>query len=175
MMSVPSKLSGGGLVRRDSERPAISPYAEKPFIRLFDPLDLYASSGCLALLRRASVLDLQNPDTAWAEVAVREVDGNKYILIAPASADNPRREELTVRPDQGGAFLRTADDVLLAGGVAAVPGISYRMDAFLVEDDELKWVVAANWTQAKREARGSRSATAAAAPEDEAAATKMEG
>ena len=176
-VTMPSRLSGGALVRRDSERPAASPYGEKPFIRLFDPLDLYTSSGCLGLLLRAAVLVLQNPDTAFAEVAVREVEGNKYILLAPASADNPRREELGMRPDQGGALLRTADDVLLAGGVAAVPGVSYRMDAFLVEDEELGWVVAGNWTQAKRELRGSRSVAGDAAPAggDEAAATKMEG
>lgn len=148
-MSVPAKLTGGALVRRDPNRLPVPPQAESPFIRLEDPLDLYLSTGCMALFQRASALVHGTPDSAYAEVAVRDVAGQKYLLIAPTTEDNPRKADLRRRADQGGARIRTADDVLKNGGVVGAPGVAYKMDAHLVQDSELQWVVAANWTAAQ--------------------------
>lgn len=168
-MSVPAKLEGGNLIRRDPNRGSGSPYQDPPYIRLVEPLDLYLNSGCMALIQRASVLVLGSPDSAWVEVAVREVEGTKYIVIAPTTEHNPHKEPLNSRPSGGGAYIRTADDVLIAAGIAAVPGTTYRMDAVLIEDGDFKWALAANWPQARVEPKGTR-ATAI----DEAAAATME-
>lgn len=161
-MSVPERFEGGNLIRRDPERLTTSPYAEA-FIRLSEPLDLYLSVATLDLVRRASVNSMGTPDTNWVEVAVREVDGVRYILVAPTTDQNPRKVPLAVRPDSSGAWIYTADDVLIAGGIGARPDQSYKMAAHLAEDAELGWVVAVNFTAAQIEARKAQNAGGQAA------------
>lgn len=149
-MSVPTKLSGGTLIRRDPQRLPVPHQAQEPFIRLEGTnLDLHLSSACMALFQRASAQVLGTPDTGWAEVAVREIDGQRYLLIVPTTGDNPHKVQVSRRPDKNGTDIRTADDVLISGGIVGAPGADYKMNAYLVEDAEFKWVVAANWTAAQ--------------------------
>lgn len=157
-MSFPERLDGGTLVRRDPNRGPGSPYQEPPFVRLMDPLDLYVSTAALTMVKEASSRALGSPDTPWVEVAVREIDGVKYILIAPTTEGNPVREPIAYRGSGGPAMVRTADDVLMAAGITTVAGATYRMDVALLEDTDLKWVLACNWTAAQVEDRTTRNA-----------------
>jgi hypothetical protein len=152
LLSIPTKLDGGTLVSRDPNR-IVSPYVEPAYMRMIGSMDLYLSAACIVLFRQAALLNLGIPDTEWAEVAVREIDGVKYILVAPTDEKNPRRVPLT-RPKDNSGMIRTADDVLLDAGIAMLAGFTYKLSASLVEDATYRNVVAVSWTHAEQEPQG---------------------
>ena len=154
-VTFPTRLDGGTLITRDPTRTG-SPYTEEPFMRLFGAMDLYLSVACMPLFRKASLEILGNPDTAWAEVAVREINGIKYILVVPTDEKNPLKVAVE-RPEDNSGLIRKADDVFFAAGIAMVPGYSYKLDVALLEDSTYKYAVVADWTGARQEAQAKTS------------------
>lgn len=153
------KLVGGKTIGVKTDRLPTNMYADDPAVRFRGPGTWHGNAGASVLFSEAARKQVGEPKPAEAKVVIREVGGEVYILVAfpprTAKAENAPKDLDIYRVGYTyktkAPIIRGLKRLLKDAGVSILPDLWYIMTPELVQDDQLGYAVACNWTKAKTE------------------------
>ncbi|MFZ5825528.1 MAG: hypothetical protein ACOY94_14605 [Bacillota bacterium] len=158
------KLTGGKVIGTNPERLQIPLYADQPKVRVGSPGTLFGNVGLYVQINECSKLQFGVPEPTLVRVVFREIDSQVYLVITGARAPGPDVYELKF--ESGTTKAPTVRGLKLLFEEARVSlrtDLWYECETEIVEDEDLGFAVAANWTRvATRPRREAESDEAAA-------------
>ena len=155
-------LTGGKLIQLNPERPDFSTRAAGPFLNLWLPGSLWASSGACTLIERGARQEKQGPRPPYGEVFVRLTDeGARYICVSPKVLKPERQVDFRWATDKNSLDIRHLEQVFADARLEMAKGVVYRINCQEATDSEYGNCIAALWAEATARPRfpGHRSTT----------------
>ncbi|MFZ5826567.1 MAG: hypothetical protein ACOY94_19920 [Bacillota bacterium] len=159
------KLAGGRVVGTNPDRLQIPLYADPPKVRVGTPGSLFGNVGLYVQISECSKLQFGVPEPTLARVVFREIDAEVYLVISPARAPGPDVYELKFQSSNGtkAPTVRGLKPLLEEAKIALRTHLWYECETEIVEDEDLGYAVAANWTNVATRPRREAEDDAAAA------------
>ena len=133
----------------DPNRPAFSPSAEDPFIKIWTPGSLWGSSGTCTLLDLVARKEHLGPRPTRGEVFIRQTeDGARYICVAVRVLHPDRTVEFQWGTQSQSLIIRRLEQVFRDAGLDMDERLIYRMDCMEAEDEDYGSCLAGVWSAA---------------------------
>jgi len=141
---------GGTLIQVNPGRPAFTPQAADPFLKIWLPGNLWASSRACTLIERGAHQEQQGPRPPHGEVFIRQTEaGARYICVSTKVLTPERRVDFRWATDRKSLGARHLEQVFQDAGLEMVKRMVYLMNCEEAEDAEYGACVAALWSAAE--------------------------
>jgi hypothetical protein len=142
------KLTGGKVVGVNPDRLQIPLYADAPKVRVGAPGTLFGNVGFFVQVNECSKRQFGIPEPTLVKVIFREIDTEVFLVIGIARAAGPDVYDLKFESGTKAPTVRGLKLLFEAAGIALRGDLWYEIETEIVEDEELGFAVAANWTHA---------------------------
>lgn len=161
------KLSGGKVVGTNPNRLQVPLYAGPPKIRVGAPGTVFGSVGLFVQINECSKLEFGMPEPTQVKVVFREIDSHVYLLIGPAREAGTDVYELKFEQGTKAPTIRGLKPLFDEATITLRTDLWYEGETEIVQDEDLGYAVAANWTDVSSRPRREAESEAAAGEQTE--------
>lgn len=140
------RLTGGKVIGTNPERLQVPLYADKPKIRVGAPGTLFGNVGLFVQLNECSKMAFGIPEPTLAKVVFRMIDSQIFLLIGCTTSPGPDVYELKFESGTKAPTIRGLKLLFDEAQIALRSDLWYESETEIVQDEDLGYAVAANWT-----------------------------